>query len=150
MATNYLGTATGNTGIPSLLLSSLQQVPDDNTQKALYQVQNWANSFKNLLSLSGSTITSSTLSGGTGTATTPISAQAGVTSGVTSGFNLDVTYPTPFPTGTLIVLVTPTSIPPGSTTTAWNPLVSAASTTGFTVVGLSTTLIGFSWLALGF
>jgi hypothetical protein len=42
---NYLGTATGNTGIPTLLISTLQQVTDPNVQKALYQIQNWANSF---------------------------------------------------------------------------------------------------------
>jgi hypothetical protein len=40
----YLGTATGLTGIPSLLLSTLQQVQDPEVQRALYQIQNWANS----------------------------------------------------------------------------------------------------------
>jgi hypothetical protein len=39
-----LGTQTGLTGIPSLLLSGLQQVEDPTVQTALYQIQNWANS----------------------------------------------------------------------------------------------------------
>ena len=43
--TNQLGTKTNLTGIPSLLISGLQQIPDPTTQTALYQVQNWANSF---------------------------------------------------------------------------------------------------------
>lgn len=38
------GTATGLTGIPSLLLSTLQQVEDPQVRRALYQVQQWANS----------------------------------------------------------------------------------------------------------
>jgi hypothetical protein len=42
---NTLGTKTNLTGIPSLLISTLQQVTDQNIQKALYQIQNWANSF---------------------------------------------------------------------------------------------------------
>ena len=42
---NYLGTATGLTGIPTLLLSSLGGVEDKAAETALYQVQNWANSF---------------------------------------------------------------------------------------------------------
>ena len=42
---NYLGTQTNLTGIPSLLISTLQQIEDPNIQKALYQIQNWANSF---------------------------------------------------------------------------------------------------------
>lgn len=46
MATpNYLGTYTGLTGIPSLLISSLQQISDPAVYKALYQIQCWANSF---------------------------------------------------------------------------------------------------------
>lgn len=47
MATqSYLGTQTNLTGIPSLLLSGLQNVQDPVVQTALYQIQNWANSFK--------------------------------------------------------------------------------------------------------
>lgn len=42
---NYLGTQTNLTGIPSLLLSGLQSVEDSTVQTALYQIQNWANSF---------------------------------------------------------------------------------------------------------
>jgi hypothetical protein len=42
--TRQLGTAQGLTGIPSLLISDLQQIEDQNVQRALYQVQNWANS----------------------------------------------------------------------------------------------------------
>jgi len=42
---NYLGTQTNLTGIPSLLLSGLQNVQDKTVQTALYQIQNWANSF---------------------------------------------------------------------------------------------------------
>lgn len=42
---NYLGTASGLTGIPTLLLSSLQNVEDTAVKTALYQIQNWANSF---------------------------------------------------------------------------------------------------------
>jgi hypothetical protein len=41
---SFLGTQTTFTGIPSLLLSSLNQVEDQNVQTALYQIQNWANS----------------------------------------------------------------------------------------------------------
>ena len=44
MSIRYLGTATGLTGIPTLLISSLGQVEDPATQRALYQIQNWANS----------------------------------------------------------------------------------------------------------
>jgi hypothetical protein len=39
-----LGTKTGLTGIPSLLLSGLSEVEDKTVQTALYQIQNWANS----------------------------------------------------------------------------------------------------------
>jgi hypothetical protein len=39
-----LGTATGLTGIPTLLLSNLGQIEDPEVQRALYQIQNWANS----------------------------------------------------------------------------------------------------------
>lgn len=42
---NYTGTATNLTGIPSLLISGLQQVEDPIVQTALYQIQQWANSF---------------------------------------------------------------------------------------------------------
>lgn len=42
--TARLGTQTGLTSIPSLLISSLQQVKDPQIQRALYQIQNWANS----------------------------------------------------------------------------------------------------------
>lgn len=44
MANANLGTATGLTGIPTLLLSTLGQVQDPQVQRALYQIQNWANS----------------------------------------------------------------------------------------------------------
>jgi hypothetical protein len=42
---NYTGTQSNLTGIPSLLISSLQQVKDPVVQTALYQIQQWANSF---------------------------------------------------------------------------------------------------------
>jgi hypothetical protein len=42
---NYLGSQSNLTGIPSLLLSGLQNVQDPIVQTALYQIQNWANSF---------------------------------------------------------------------------------------------------------
>ncbi len=45
MTPNYLGTQSNLTGIPSLLLSGLQNVGDQTVQTALYQIQNWANSF---------------------------------------------------------------------------------------------------------
>lgn len=45
---NYLGTQSGFTGIPSLLISGLSQIQDQTTQTALLQVQNWANSFKTI------------------------------------------------------------------------------------------------------
>lgn len=41
----YLGSANGLTGIPSALPSSLAQIQDPNVQKAIYQLQNWSNSF---------------------------------------------------------------------------------------------------------
>jgi hypothetical protein len=44
MATSLLGTSITFNGIPSLLLSGLQQVEDQTVQTALYQIQNWANS----------------------------------------------------------------------------------------------------------
>jgi len=44
MVQAYTGTSTGLTGIPSLLLSSLQAVQDPQVKTALYQVQQWANS----------------------------------------------------------------------------------------------------------
>ena len=44
MAQAYLGTKTGLSGIPSLLISTLQQVQDPQVQRALYEIQNWANS----------------------------------------------------------------------------------------------------------
>jgi hypothetical protein len=50
---NYLGTATGNTGIPSLLISSLQQVKDTQIRTALLEIQNWANSFFPLVRVGG-------------------------------------------------------------------------------------------------
>lgn len=39
-----LGTSTGLTGIPTLLLQGLQNISDPQTRTALYQIQNWANS----------------------------------------------------------------------------------------------------------
>jgi hypothetical protein len=42
---NYTGSATNLTGIPTLLISGLQQVTDPIVQTALYQIQQWANSF---------------------------------------------------------------------------------------------------------
>jgi hypothetical protein len=48
------GTATGLTGIPSLLISSLQQVQDPQVQKALYQIQQWANSVGLVSGITGS------------------------------------------------------------------------------------------------
>jgi hypothetical protein len=44
MPSSYLGTNTGLAGIPSLLISSLQQVDDPIVRTALYQIQNWCNS----------------------------------------------------------------------------------------------------------
>jgi hypothetical protein len=44
MAQAYLGTSTGLTGIPNLLISDLAGVQDQKVQRALYQIQNWANS----------------------------------------------------------------------------------------------------------
>ena len=44
MAVRYLGGPSGLTGIPTLLISSLQAVQDPATKTALYQIQNWANS----------------------------------------------------------------------------------------------------------
>jgi len=44
MAVSNLGTSTGLTGLPGLLLSGLQQIEDPTVQTALYQIQNWANS----------------------------------------------------------------------------------------------------------
>lgn len=44
MAQSYTGTTTGLSGIPSLLLSGLQQIQDPQVQTALYQIQQWANS----------------------------------------------------------------------------------------------------------
>lgn len=42
---NYTGTQSNLTGIPSALPSSLQQIQDPNAQTAIYQLQQWANSF---------------------------------------------------------------------------------------------------------
>ena len=44
MAQANLGSKQGLTGIPSLLLSTLGTIKDKDTQRALYQIQNWANS----------------------------------------------------------------------------------------------------------
>jgi hypothetical protein len=42
---NYLGSHTGLTGIPSALPSTLEQIQDPAAKRAIYQLQNWANSF---------------------------------------------------------------------------------------------------------
>jgi hypothetical protein len=58
---SYTGTSTGLTGIPSLLLSGLQNVQDSTVQTALYQIQQWANSVG---LVNGSTGTGSAALGG--------------------------------------------------------------------------------------
>jgi hypothetical protein len=96
---NYLGTATGNTGIPSLLVSSLQTVTDPDVKTALYQIQNWANSFK---ALAQSGAPGAVLVGAySGQAQID---QAGTLVGTTSGAGaLALTFPAPFPNGVISV-----------------------------------------------
>ena len=102
---NYLGTATGNTGIPSLLLSSLQQVTDKNVYNALYQIQNWANSFYPLLRLAAST---GALVGNPGT--NPIyTVQGGIVGITATAANFSFSYEEPFPNGVLTLLMQPVS-----------------------------------------
>ncbi len=77
--------------------------------------------------------------------------QCGTVSGVTSGFNISVTFPVAFPGGVASVLVTPQSIAASSTGVTWTSNVYAASTTGFGLTtSENTVLIAFSWLAIGF
>jgi len=81
----------------------------------------------------------------------PFFQQCGAKSGTTSGFNIAVTFPTAFPNGVASILITPTSVLASTSATTWTFNVAVASVSGFTLeTSLSTTIVGFSWFAIGF
>jgi hypothetical protein len=105
MTIQYLGTATGNTGIPSLLISSLNKVSDPNVYQALYQIQNWANSFKSL----GSTIGqggATAIFGGPVPDTAQIVYQSGLIGLTATAGNFSFGFGTGFSTGLLSLVMT--------------------------------------------
>ena len=95
----------------------------------------------------------SQLSGSAPSATVPgnFYPQCGIASGGQTGFNFSVTFPTAFVNGVGPILLSPTSVPASTTGASWSYSISAASRTGFTVTAsISGSIIGFSWLAVGF
>lgn len=96
---DYIGTATGNTGIPTLLISSLNKIKDKDPDihTALYQIQNWANSFHTLLNVLG---VGPAYVGSPPAAGVGLAIETGVfigTTGVSGTFT--VNFPTAFPGG---------------------------------------------------
>jgi len=155
---NYLGTKTGNTGIPSLLISSLQQVKDPEIQTALYQIQNWANSFHTLLQSSppGVTLAGSwtnqplIMTAGTLVATTG--------TGLTAG-EVNLTFPTAFPNGLIsVVAMSGDQAAVGDMLVVGNQSVVAANAGGIILICLnagpgtpiSGVTVRINWVAVGF
>jgi hypothetical protein len=154
----YLGTKTGNTGIPSLLISSLQQVKDPEIQTALYQIQNWANSFHTLLQSSppGVTLAGSwtnqplIMTAGTLVATTGTGGSAG---------QVTLTFPTAFPNGLVsVVAMSGDQAAAGDMLVVGNQSGSPASRSAIVLIclnaGPGTPISGvnvrINWVAVGF
>ena len=96
---SYLGTKNNLTGIPSLLISSLQQVQDPVVQTALYQIQNWANSFSALPSVLRLTGTNNSLVGPDLNPTSDTAVQLAFVAATTDTNGIvSVTFATPFTT----------------------------------------------------
>ena len=146
---NYLGTLTGNTGIPSLLISNLSQIQDAKVQQALYQIQNWANSFRPLMGFLATQGFLEPTSDPPSNA--PWTTQFGVSAQSTTGAGTaPIVFPEPFPDGIESILVTPIKIGT-AVSSPWTFNVTTYSTTGFTLTtSLASTLVGFSWLAIGY
>jgi hypothetical protein len=155
---NYLGTKTGNTGIPSLLISTLQKVKDPHIQTALYQIQNWANSFHQLVGAAtpGSTLAGSwtnqplIVSAGTLVATTGTGGTAG---------QVTLTFPTAFPNGLVsVVAISGDQAAAGDMLVVGNQSGSPASRSAIVLICLnagpgtpiSGVTVRINWVAVGF
>ena len=85
-----------------------------------------------------------------GTRTTTILQQFDVVSGLTSGYNFTVAFPKSFPNFVGPILITPTSVPPDSNSTAWTFTVAIANGSGFILeTSVLNQIVGFSYLAIG-